>query len=96
MYSGKALYLLHPEHHGYAIAERKAGVHYKTPKSKMEGRDCTNVGVQWVSVQRVLVPNIVPMYASRQTHIRIMEDVPGDFVKDAWVVWNTDYLLAME
>lgn len=70
-------------------------MHYKMPKSKMEGRVCT-VGVQWVNVQRVFVPGIAPMYASKQLHVRIMEDVLGDFVDDAWVMWNTDYLLDVE
>lgn len=86
------MYILHPEHHGAAIAEGRAGVHYKLPKSKMEGRVC-EPGVQWVYVQRVFVPGIRPMYADKQEHVRIMEDTLSDFVENAWIMWNPDYLL---
>ena len=88
----KAVYLIHPDHHGDAIAEGTSGVHYRMPKSKLEGRVC-DIGVQWVYVHRVFVPGITPMYKNKQPHLSVVEDALTDFTDDAWIMWNPDYIL---
>lgn len=90
----KDVWVLHPEHHGTAVARGRAGTHYKVQRSKIPpGRPC-EMGVQWVHVQDVFVPGVVPMYAGKQPHIHVMEDALGNSNDDAsWVMWNTDFLL---
>jgi hypothetical protein len=91
----RAVYIIHPDHHGDAIAKGKAGVHYKLPKGKMEGRVC-DIGVQWVHVQRVFLPGVRPMYWKKQSHVMVVEDAITDFAEDAWIQWNPDYLIEMK
>ena len=89
----KVVWILHPEHHGTAIAQGKAGVHFKMQRSKIPANMPCEHGVQWVNVQSVFVPGIIPMYSSKQTAIRIMEDaISRESKSDGWVMWNTDYL----
>ncbi len=57
----RAVYIIHPDHHGDAIAEGKAGVHYKLSKGMMGDKVC-NIGVQWMHVQGVFLPRVQPMY----------------------------------
>lgn len=90
----KDVWILHPEHHGTAVARGRAGTHYKVQKSKQPRDRPCDVGVQWVLVQDVFVPRVAPMYAAKQGHIRAMEDaLESSSAEATWVMWNTDYLL---
>lgn len=89
----KTVWILHPEHHGTAIGQGKAGAHFRMAKSKIPVDMPCDHGVQWVHVQSVFVPGICPMYSSRQRAVRIMEDtISRESGSDGWVMWNTDYL----
>ena len=90
----KEVWILHPEHYDTAIAQGKSGVHYKMARSKMpEDKPC-EPGVQWVHVQSVFVPGVVPMYAGKQKHLRIVEDtIATKSEGGGWMMWSTDYLL---
>ncbi|KAG0608824.1 hypothetical protein M758_8G135900, partial [Ceratodon purpureus] len=90
----KDVWVLHPEHSGTAVAKGRAGTHYKVQKSKMPWNRPCEVGIQWVHVEDVFVQGVNPMYASKQTHIHVMEDALSSTSEDmGWVMWNTDYLL---
>ncbi|KAG0597250.1 hypothetical protein M758_UG324000 [Ceratodon purpureus] len=89
----KIVWILHLEHHGTAVAQGTAGVHYKMAKSKILVTMPCEVGVQWVHVQNVFIPGINPMYSSKQKAVRIMEDaISRESGSDGWIMWNTDYL----
>lgn len=90
----KDVWILHPEHHGTVVAKGRSGFHYKVAKSKLPRDRPCEIGIQWVCVQDVFLPGVAPMYASRQSHVRIMEDAMA--AKDdggEWIMWNTDFLL---
>ncbi|KAG0573390.1 hypothetical protein KC19_VG174500 [Ceratodon purpureus] len=90
----KDVWVLHPEHHGTAVAKGRAGTHYKVQKSKLPSNRPCEVGVQWVQVEDVFVQGVTPMYAAKQPHLHVMEDALSSTTEGmAWVMWNTDYLL---
>jgi hypothetical protein len=51
-------------------------------------------GVQLVHIQHVFFPGIVPMYATKQPQLAVLDDaLKSNFVEDGWVQWNTDFLV---
>ena len=89
----KDVWILHPEHRGTAVAKGRAGVHYKVSKSKLPlDKPCKN-GIQWISIEDVFVPAIVPMYATKQNGISILEDaLASSSNTSTWLMWNAEYL----
>ena len=90
----KDVWILHPEHHGRAVARGRAGAHYKIQKSKLPRDRPCEPGMQWVLVQDVFLQGVTPMYAGKQGHVRVLEDALESGSENAtWVMWNTDFLL---
>jgi hypothetical protein len=91
------VWILHPEHPGKAIGKGKAGVSWKTPKSKSLTSIVCEVGAQLVMIEQVLYPNIKPMYQAHQLHLDVLEDALNSaFVNDCWVMWGSNYLLPVD
>jgi hypothetical protein len=91
----KPVWVLHPEgKYGVPVAYGKTGIHWKCQKAKNPDAADLEDGVQLVHIQHVFFPGVLPMYATKQRHITILEDaLKSNFVDDGWVQWNTDFLV---
>jgi hypothetical protein len=91
----KPVWVLHPEgKYGVPVAYGKTGAHWKCQWQKDPQAPELEEGVQLVHIQHVFFPAVVPMYASKQPHISVLDDaLKSNFVDDGWVLWHTDFLV---